>query len=151
MEAYHGNTEEEREAAALRSDDPNTTTNKQQWAGIKQEEKMLDWIHNCFFAAVAGDAPSFEAWPSNAGMRCLKNCKATDFGPWCLTANLRVGYVLHEFVLAGWGVPIGEMWDLEKLAEKCKERNRWIFFMTSAPANVKGKCFILLISYLERG
>jgi hypothetical protein len=46
---------------------------------------------------------------------------------------------LHQSLLALWGCPIGEMWDLEKLAEKCRERGRWTFFMTSAPANMPGK------------
>jgi hypothetical protein len=37
-----------------------------------------------------------------------------------------------------WGMPIGEMWDLEKLAEECKRQQRWSFFFTSAPLNTKG-------------
>lgn len=40
---------------------------QQRWAGVAQEEKMLDWLHDCYFAAVAGDSPSFEAWPTNRG------------------------------------------------------------------------------------
>jgi hypothetical protein len=51
---------------------------------------------------------------------------------------------MHEYILAGWGVPIGEMWDLEALAKKCEERKRWIFFMTSAPANVQSESFALI-------
>jgi hypothetical protein len=47
-------------------------------------------------------------------------------------------YRLHEYILALWGMPLGEMLDLEKLSEKCKERKRWTFFFTSSPANVKG-------------
>lgn len=35
-----------------------------QFAGVAQEEAMLDWLHDCYFAAVAGDAPAFEAWPA---------------------------------------------------------------------------------------
>jgi hypothetical protein len=35
-------------------------------------------------------------------------------------------------------MPIGEMWDLEALAEECKKQNRWSFFLTSAPLNLKG-------------
>ena len=31
------------------------------------------------------------------------------------------------------------MVDLEKLSEMCKEKKRWTFFVTSAPANVLGK------------
>jgi hypothetical protein len=76
---------------------------------------MLDWLHDCYFAAVAGDAPSFESWPT----------KET--------------YYLHEYILALWGMPLGEMLDLERLAEKCKERGRWTFFFGSSPANVPGK------------
>lgn len=34
------------------------------FAGLEQSEKMLDWLHDCYFAAAAGDAPSFEVWPS---------------------------------------------------------------------------------------
>lgn len=31
---------------------------------------MVGWVrlHDCYFAAVAGDAPAFEAWPSKGGM-----------------------------------------------------------------------------------
>ena len=31
------------------------------------------------------------------------------------------------------------MVDLEKLSKMCKEKKRWTFFVTSAPANVPGK------------
>ncbi len=31
------------------------------------------------------------------------------------------------------------MVDLEKLAQTCREKNRWTFFVTSAPANVPGE------------
>ncbi|KAL9578169.1 MAG: hypothetical protein Q9212_005891 [Teloschistes hypoglaucus] len=87
---------------------------QQKWAGIAQEEKMLDWLHDCYFAAVGGDSPSFEAWPSNRD------------------------YYLHEYLLAMWGCPIGEMIDLEKLAKRCHETNRWTFFVTSSPNNTPG-------------
>ncbi|KAI4104928.1 MAG: hypothetical protein L6R37_002971 [Teloschistes peruensis] len=40
---------------------------QQKWAGVAQEEKMIDWLHDCYFTAVGGDSPSFEAWPSNRG------------------------------------------------------------------------------------
>jgi hypothetical protein len=35
-------------------------------------------------------------------------------------------------------MPLGEMLDLEKLAQTCREKNRWFFFFTSAPANCQG-------------
>jgi hypothetical protein len=75
---------------------------------------MLDWLHDCYFSAVSGDAPTFEAWPSHEK------------------------YYLHEYILALWGMPLGEMLDLERLSLKCRERNRWTFFFSSAPANCPG-------------
>jgi hypothetical protein len=49
-----------------------------------------------------------------------------------------VDYHLHEYILALWGMPLGEMLDLEKLSQTCREKNRWTFFFTAAPANVQG-------------
>jgi len=45
---------------------------------------------------------------------------------------------MHDYLLAGWGCPIGEMWDLEKLAEECEKENKWSFFLTSSTLNVQG-------------
>ncbi|KAL5361804.1 hypothetical protein BJX96DRAFT_166164 [Aspergillus floccosus] len=88
---------------------------EQRWAGVKQEDDMLDWLHDCYFAAVAGDSPTFECWPAVEGRG-----------------------LMHQDFLALWGMPLGEMWDLEKLAKRCRELGRWTFFLTSAPANVPG-------------
>jgi len=65
-EQYWAKTPEDRRALGMRDhvlgrDDPS------RYAGIAQEEKVLDWLHDCYFAAVSGDAPSFEAWPSHEG------------------------------------------------------------------------------------
>ena len=81
--------------------------------GIESSEETLRWLWDEGFAAVAGDQPSMEAWP----------CQNQDF--W-----------LHEWLLAGWGMPIGELFDLEKLAEECRKRGRWTFFFSSMPLKV---------------
>lgn len=127
MEQYHKLTPEERTAGALRpmhleSDDKDASKAAEQdphspeleWAGLKQEEAIIDWLHDCYFAGVVGDAPSFEVWP---------------------TAQ---PYYLHEYILSLWGMPLGEMWDLERLTKKARELKRWSFFVTSAPANTPG-------------
>ncbi|CAI6328896.1 unnamed protein product [Periconia digitata] len=110
-EAYDSKTPEVRAEAALRHGEG---MEGQRWAGVSQEERMIDWLHDCYFAAVAGDSPTFEAWPTHEE------------------------YHLHEYILALWGMPLGEMLDLEKLAVKCRERGRWVFFFSSAPANCPG-------------
>lgn len=113
VSAYRSKSPEARATAALR---PHSLgpDDGQRWAGVKQEEAMLDWLHDSYFSAVAGDAPAFEAWPS------------------------KEHYYLHEYILALWGMPLGEMFDLEKLATTCKEKGRWTFFVTSAPNHCVG-------------
>ena len=84
------------------------------WAGVKQQPEMIDWLHDSYFSAVGGDAPAFECWPT------------------------KESYMLHEYLLSLWGVPIGEMVDLERVAELAKKNKRWTFFMTSAPFRTIG-------------
>ncbi|KAK0508094.1 hypothetical protein JMJ35_009178 [Cladonia borealis] len=113
IRTYFSKSQEERKRLALRPHQLGPDDG-QRYAGVKQEEPMIDWLHDCYFAAVAGDSPTFEAWPTNQD------------------------YHLHEYLLALWGCPLGEMVDLERLSEMCKEKKRWTFFVTSAPANVPG-------------
>ena len=81
--------------------------------GVASSEKTLRWIWDIGLAAVAGDMPGMEAWP----------CQDKQ-------------YWLHEWLLAGWGMPIGELFDLEKLSEECRDRGRWSFFFSSVPLRV---------------
>ncbi|OCL05782.1 hypothetical protein AOQ84DRAFT_298293 [Glonium stellatum] len=83
------------------------------FSGIEQSEEVLEWIWDNF-SAVAGDQPSFECWPSQQP------------------------FLLHEVLLAGWGCPIGELFDLEALAGQCKKLGRYSFFVTSEVCNVPG-------------
>jgi kynurenine formamidase len=81
------------------------------FAGVQQCEEMKEFLHDNYFAAVAGDAPAFEV------------CIPPDW--W-----------LHEFLLANWGIPIGEFWNLEKLSETCARLGRYEFCLVSKPLNV---------------
>jgi kynurenine formamidase len=81
--------------------------------GLESSKETLRWIWENKFAACAGDQPAFEAWPCD---------------------GLEV--TLHEWMLAGWGCPIGELFDLERLSEECRKRKRYTFFFGSMPLNV---------------
>jgi hypothetical protein len=81
--------------------------------GLEPSEETLRWIWENGFSAVAGDQPGFEVLPF----------QSKEF--W-----------LHEWLLAGWGVPIGELFDLEKLAEECGRLKKWSFFFSSMPLKV---------------
>ncbi|KAK4894352.1 hypothetical protein LTR27_007485 [Elasticomyces elasticus] len=83
--------------------------------GIESSEATLRWLWDTGFAAIAGDQPSMEAWP----------CQDPEF--W-----------LHEWLLAGWGMPIGELFDLEKLAEEAHKCGRYTFMYSSVPLYAPG-------------
>lgn len=95
-----------------RIDMPNTD-----FSGVEATEVMVRWLWEHQFAAVGGDAPSFERAPIRG-------------------SHADPDYNLHEWVLAGWGTPIGEMFDLEKLSAHCKATGRYSFFLSSMPLKV---------------
>ncbi|MCJ1380254.1 hypothetical protein MMC17_003357 [Xylographa soralifera] len=84
------------------------------YSGVETGEDFARWVWEAQFAAVAGDAPSFEAWPPTTSPS------------------------LHEILLSGWGCPIGELFDLEALAAHCQATRRWSFFLTSVPLKNPG-------------
>ena len=84
------------------------------WVGVKGCAETLEWLWNHHFAAVGGDSNGFEVVPMDEDYR------------------------LHDFLLSYWGMPIGEMFDLEALAVECEQQQRWSFFFTSAPLNLPG-------------
>ena len=61
-EDYYKRSAEENRAVGLRVFG-NEGDNIQRWAGVKQEQATIDWLHDCYFAAVGGDSPTFECWP----------------------------------------------------------------------------------------
>lgn len=81
--------------------------------GLESSEATLRWLWENGFAAAAGDQPAMEAFP-------IQNME----------------FCLHEWLLAGWGMPIGELFDLKKLGEECRKRKRYTFFFSSVPLKV---------------
>ena len=97
-----------------------------QHAGVEGTEEMLRWIWDTGFAAVAGDAVSFEVYPPQ---------KEYARGPGEPSVP---GVFMHEYLLPAWGIPVGELFDLEALSRMCAAHKRWTFFVTSAPLNMPG-------------
>lgn len=86
--------------------------------GVESTEELLEWLWESQLAAVAGDAPAFERSPIGAEKG------NNDVPP---------AVVLHQWLLGGWGMPIGELFDLEDLAKHCHACGRWTFFLSSVP------------------
>lgn len=102
--------------------------------GVEPTAAVLRWLWESGFAAVAGDAPSFERAPIAGPHTAVGGAWAGE--PW--EEEMQTGGLLHQWLLAGWGMPIGEMFDLEALAAKCRELRRWTFFVSSVPLKVPG-------------
>ncbi|KAG1470714.1 hypothetical protein G6F56_002521 [Rhizopus delemar] len=81
-------------------------------AGVKACQDTYRWIWNHHFAAVASDCFPFEAYPPK---EWTNSC--------------------HQMFLGGWGMPIGEMFNLEELAEDSAKDGVYSYFFTSAPLN----------------
>jgi len=95
-----------------------------EYPGLESTLPVLEWLWDSRIAAVAGDCPGFEAWPPSGSAG-----GETE-------GVLKSG--MHQTLLAGFGMPIGEMFDLEGLVEECERQGRWTFFVTSMPLNVVG-------------
>ncbi|KAF2195866.1 hypothetical protein K469DRAFT_545285 [Zopfia rhizophila CBS 207.26] len=102
--------------------------------GVESTKGVLQWIWESGFAAVASDAPSFEMSP-------LVGKHNQPGGIWkgeSWEEEMQGGGLVHQWCIGGWGVMIGEMWDLERLGEICERKGRWSFFVSSVPLKVPG-------------
>ena len=108
--AYHGLGADAQKALAAR---PSVDM-----IGVQRSEELLRWLWESRFAAVAGDAVGFEQSPPQAR------------GP-------ERDVCLHNVLLSGWGMPIGELFDLEELARVCKRLQRTSFFLSSVPLHAR--------------
>lgn len=84
--------------------------------GLEASEEALKWHWNNGFVAVASDTVAYEAMPFSRP----------------------AGACMHEVFLSGWGMMIGESWDLEELSAQCERLKKWSFFFSSQPLNVVG-------------
>ncbi|CAO3691165.1 unnamed protein product [Rhizopus stolonifer] len=85
--------------------------NNPRCAGVKACEETFRWMWNRHFAAVAADNFPFEAFPFAWENSC------------------------HSMFLGGWGMPIGELFSLQNLADDSAKDNVYTYFFTSAPLN----------------
>ncbi|GAA6030356.1 hypothetical protein JCM8097_009067 [Rhodosporidiobolus ruineniae] len=83
------------------------------YVGLDQGEATLRWLWETGFSAVVGDHPAFECWPPPPGQ-----------------------LPLHSVLLSGWGLPIGELFSLDKLATALARHERSTFLFTAVPLKV---------------
>lgn len=81
---------------------------------------------------VSSDAPSFEMAPLVGPHNARGGIWAGE--EW--EDEMQGGGLLHQWLLGGWGLMIGEMWDLDRLCEKAEQLGRWTCFVSSVPLKV---------------
>ena len=77
---------------------------------------MARYIWNLHIVSAASDCPALEAWPPTAA----------------------TGGFLHHYLIGLFGLAIGELWFLEKLADNCAADGRYDFLFTATPLNKLG-------------
>lgn len=86
-------------------------------SGLEASEDTLRFLWDLHVSAVAADNPSLEVWPPKA------------WGP---------KHAIHFQLLPLLGIPIGELFDLDSLADACAADGRYDALFTSAPLIVRG-------------
>ncbi len=88
--------------------------------GIEHTEAMARYLWDSGAAAVVSDSFSTEVWPADFSEA------ARPFG------------FLHRVLIGLLGFAVGELWNLEELADDCASDGVYEFLLASAPLNVTG-------------
>ncbi len=84
--------------------------------GLLAGEEMARHLWNWHVVAACSDCPAVEAWPPTPA----------------------TGGFLHHYLIGLFGMALGELWFLEKLADDCAADGRYEFLFTAAPLNKLG-------------
>lgn len=95
--------------------------------GLAAGEEMARFAWDHRVAAMATDAPAAEAWPPDAFSAGSRGEGASRH--WARTGQLS----LHARLLVLLGLPLGELWDLDALAEDCARDGVYECLVTSSP------------------
>jgi kynurenine formamidase len=88
--------------------------------GIEHTEQMASYLWNSGVSAIVSDTFATEVWPPDWSE------EGRPFG------------FLHRILIGQLGMAIGELWDLDVLAEDCAADGVFEFLLVSAPLHVPG-------------
>ncbi len=98
--------------------------------GIRPCREWLQTLWDLHIAAIGADNPSVEVWPPGSSV------VPDDISGILSAPERRWELFLHFALLPLLGLPLGEMWDLEGLAEDCAADGTYTCLLTSAPLNL---------------
>ena len=101
--------------------------------GLEQSEKTAAWLWDHQISLVAADNIALEAWPADkSGLGPV-----IAEGQGRLDTSSHTG-MLHRILIPLLGIHIGELWDLDELAQFCADAGRYEVFVTAEPLNLPG-------------
>ena len=99
--------------------------------GLPSGERTAEFLWDLHIAAIGADNPSVEVWPPGTGV-------SPD-----TVADVRTNHpermhevFAHSLLLPMLGIPLGELFDLSRLAADCAADGRYACLFVSAPLNV---------------
>ncbi len=101
--------------------------------GLEQSETTAAWLWDHQISLVAADNIALEAWPADDST--LGPVLAEEQGR--LARSTHTG-MLHRILIPLLGIYIGELWDLDELAQFCADTRRYDAFLTAEPLNIPG-------------
>jgi kynurenine formamidase len=111
-----------------RAELPRKTT----YPGLLQAEETVAWLWDHRFSLLAADNFAVEAWPPDPATPFVARSQSD--------ANKRTLHTgtLHQVILPLLGMPLGELWDLDALAEDCADDGVYEFMLVAKPLNLIG-------------
>ncbi|SOV05955.1 uncharacterized protein UDID_08728 [Ustilago sp. UG-2017a] len=84
-------------------------------AGLEQSEALARFLWNNKISAIVSDNLGVERFPP-----------------------INSDWILHDLLLSSWGMPMGELFDLDELVKTCTRLQKFTFMLASAPFNYAG-------------
>lgn len=101
--------------------------------GLAQSHDIVGWLWDHHISLVAADNFALECWPAAADSPFYSNDEQRQDHH----DDPHAG-IMHRALIGLLGMPIGELWDLDALAEACAADCRWSFLLTVAPLPLVG-------------
>ena len=100
--------------------------------GLEQSHAVLAWLWDNRVSLVAGDNFALECWPAQSDSPFFTEAERIE-----KVRDPHSG-IMHRALIGLLGMPIGELWNLDPLAEACATDRRWSFMLTVAPLSLVG-------------
>ena len=104
------------------------------FVGLEASEAMAACLWDLHVSCLGCDNPAVESWPPP--MYAMSDEERTAQLADSADPAVAAGLFLHLVLLPLLGLPLGELFDLESLADECDRTRNYDFMVTSAPLNL---------------